>query len=156
MKLQVSTGASGLLEAVFGAIVGRKHDISLWRASGVARDIDRLRAAAIVPDGPGGAPADNRWFAVGDAAYKGDREHVLIPHDRTTVLTAAQRDFNKHLSRTRVSVRARRLVGRLRNRHSIQFKSAGDSAMRIHTPPATAPHSTTPPHNLPLFTLKHP
>ena len=104
LKFQVCTGASGLLEAVFGAMVGRKHDISLWRASGVPRDIDRLRATPILPAGQGDAEADNRWFAVGDSAYKGDRERVLIPHDRATPLTAAQQQFNKHLSRTRIAV----------------------------------------------------
>lgn len=109
LKFQVCTGANGLLESVFGPVVGRTHDITMWRTSRVARDIDRLRASNIFAEEDGGAadaePVDNRWFAVGDSAYIGAPEHVLIPHDRSLPLTREQHRFNKLLSRTRVTVR---------------------------------------------------
>lgn len=100
-------GATGLLESVFGPVVGRTHDITLWRTSGVARDIDALRAMAIFP-GEAGAQAeepDNMWFAVGDSAYKGDKEHVLVPFDRSRPLTRDQRTFNRQLAATRIPAR---------------------------------------------------
>ena len=82
---------NGLIANLFGPVEGRRHDAFMLRISGLS---DQLRQF----NQPNGEP----YVLYGDPAY-GLSRNILAPF-RGARLTAEQQEFNKSMSRVRISV----------------------------------------------------
>lgn len=82
---------NGLIAHMFGPIEGRRHDAFLLAASGLS---DQLRHF----DQPNGQP----YVIYGDPAY-GIARNILAPF-RGAQLTPQEQEFNKSMSKVRISV----------------------------------------------------
>ena len=76
---------------MFGPLEGRRHDAFMLGASGLAQKLRRFQQ-------PNGQP----YVIYGDPAY-GVSRNILAPF-RGAQLTRQQQDFNKSMSRVRISV----------------------------------------------------
>ena len=88
---QCVVAPNGLIAHMFGPIEGRRHDAFMLGASGLAQKLHRFNR-------PNGQP----YVIYGDPAY-GVSSHILAPY-RGSQLSQQQADFNKAMSKVRVSV----------------------------------------------------
>ena len=89
--LQAVTAPNGLIAHMYGPIAGRRHDAYMLQVS----DVQAKLATITKPDG-------SPYVIYGDAAY-GLLPTILSPY-RGSQLTQQQQDFNRAMSRVRVSV----------------------------------------------------
>ena len=82
---------NGLISNMFGAIEGRRHDALMLNVSELADKLSKIRQ-------PNGKP----YITYGDPAY-GVTDNVIASF-RSALLTADVKEFNKRMSKLRVSV----------------------------------------------------
>ncbi|XP_028410541.1 uncharacterized protein LOC114533238 [Dendronephthya gigantea] len=91
IKFQSVHAPNGLIANMFGPVEGRRHDAFILGVSNLADKLCRIRQ-------PNGEP----YIIYGDPAY-GVTDNILAPF-RGVFLTADEQEFNKRMSKLRVSV----------------------------------------------------
>ena len=97
-KIQGILTPDGLFSSAWGPIVGSCGDWYVFQQSDIEQDIKRLYENA-------GIPEDEQLYVYGDPAYTGSSATMgAYRRPRGGELTPAQADFNKQMSKKRVSV----------------------------------------------------
>lgn len=96
MKFPAITSPDGLIISLDGPYLGKDSDAAIWNDTGID---DRLDA---IMEG------HTRLFLYGDSVYS-EKRYIFAPFRRPAnasgrYMTQAQREYNKHLSRDRISV----------------------------------------------------
>ncbi|KIJ33508.1 hypothetical protein M422DRAFT_264439 [Sphaerobolus stellatus SS14] len=97
LKFQAIVIPCGIIVNLFGPIEGQRHDMTLWKESGVA---ENLAMHAFITDDAG---VQCPYQVYGDAAY-GLSPHVLIPFSGSEARTPYERAWNGIMGKNHVSV----------------------------------------------------